>query len=726
MTTPPNDDIAGAVAQWGRARFAGPRHLDALVIGVEHRDEKLERVATRIVKRTLREARVATSARSSTAPRVALASVDPFAYTPESLRAATEHVSHCAHCHASGRMSCGACNGTGNGRCPACRGLGKVQSTKSNRMIQCKACKTTGSAPCRTCAGAGSVYCNACMGSGHELAWLELRETEHTEVSVPLDSPLVVTHRALREARPIARGELDDIVVLDERSADGPLDLQQLAVPDQPAVRAQLARIDPRLERVRHQQYLKLSSIRRDVTYEMCGARATLSLCGNRLTPATTPAATRPIRYRAWLWLILVLGVFATGVACTASMLGQHPYYAVAYGRGYALTALASFCAIPALGAALRAWRGGLRFHRLRWPTAMWAALAASALAFVPISAQLAQPALDDVARAVAEHRVADARAILAAYQERAPASAEAANVQDDVMLAEAQTASGAPRLALLDRVAERHGAASERARAAAMASRLDDARQYLAADPAKTLAALDRDFARDPAQPVAALRALAHDALATRCTTAACTLSHRRQAVAAQTTPARTAALGAARAAALAALDPKRVDAKDLLPRLQQLRALRDEADAARTADASDAELQARAKTAFDVADAQRLAVGVLGRPIVVANELLGPTHTASTDIAKIALDGTEVFLVVDRAGIATAAYVTGDAKHARAIALSNAATNRLLTQLVGRATAVPATARDTARWYAGSYPTLARWDGTSLVELRVGNATP
>ncbi|HET9621433.1 MAG TPA: hypothetical protein VFP84_08715, partial [Kofleriaceae bacterium] len=508
---PGDGEIVAAATRWARGRFAAPRKFERLITGVDVRDEIIERVATCIERRDLREERVATGERRLTRPRVDLDAIDPFAYTAEALKADSEHVSHCTSCGASGRMMCPPCRGTGNGRCPTCHGSGKQTSEKTGRPIQCKSCRATGSAPCRICAGAGSIHCSACLGSGHQLTWLTIASREHWSLYVPEHSSFVIAHPALRAPRAVQRQELSDATLLGEHSATCPLDVHALPEADRALVAAQLAPIDLRFERVRFQQYVKLAALRRDVTYEMCGTRATLSLSGNSLTPATTPAALRPIRRRLWLWIALCFAVACVGELAGKAMLGASPYYQDAIGSVSALACVALVASIPLFGTLLRAWRGGLQFGPVRRLTAVWAAGTVGALIAIPIVAFAARPSVAEIDAALVRHDLPRARAVLDAYKEVAAVRGDLAGAQDRVARAEAE---------------QRRGQA------------LDRAQQLLAAhQPREALAALDRDFAGDRAPEVAEARARAHDGLAADCTTPACRLDEARQANAAQPT---------------------------------------------------------------------------------------------------------------------------------------------------------------------------------------------
>jgi hypothetical protein len=720
--------IENAVTAWARTVFSAPRRFHELVTGVESRDDVIERVATHIVRRELREVRTATAERRGTRPRVDPSSVDPFVHTHDTLKADSEYIAQCAGCRASGLMVCGPCHGTGHGRCPGCHGTGKVPSPKTGRPIQCKSCRATGSAPCRNCAGQGSVHCRACMGSGHQLAWLTFEAAQRWEVAVPTSNPIVVSHPALQHGRPMAPADLATMTTVLERSRPGPLDLQELPEPDRQTVGRQLRNVDPRLERVQFQQYLKLAALRRDVTFEMCGTTATLSLTGTQLVGATTPEVLRPIRRRLHAWIALGTLVGLAGLALRSSMLGSSSYFDAASNASAVLVAAALGCAIPALGAVLRSWRGGLRFHPIRLTTRLWSAGAGTALVAIAVLGIAVRPDPADVQRAIAANDLARARAIVRALQETRGETPDTAELEDRVTLAEAGKLRGQARLELLDAVAARRGAAAGGAAADARAQRLDEVRQLIAAQrPTEALAVLARFFADDRSVPVAEERARTHDASLTSCPTAACQLGEAILARDARSTPERVAAVAAARERVAAALG-EQITAGETLSRLQQLRKLHDAGVATTKVASDDADLQARAHRAIDTADAGRAAVPLLGNDLAVAEELLAASTSGPGGGPAIALDGVTVFLSLDRKGRCTGIYAVGDKAAGRAIKSDAWPSTRLLSQAVGRPSPLqpPAGQQPTTRWYAGGTPVVARWLAGAPIELRIGDATP
>jgi hypothetical protein len=225
-----------------------------------------------------------------------------------------------------------------------------------------------------------------------------------------------------------------------------------------------------------------------------------------------------------------------------------------------------------------------------------------------------------------------------------------------------------------------------------------------------------------------AEVRASTHDAALAACTTAACELVEAAQARDARTTPERVAALATARAHAVTALAPEQITARQVLPRLQQLRQLRDTGAAIAQVSNGDPELQTRARRAVELAEAGRAAVPLLGNDQAVAEELLGPSSPGPGGAPAIDLGGATVFLAIDRKGRCTGIYAVGSTAADREIKSYTWPPSRLLSQAVGRDSALkpPSGSQPTTRWYAGGAPVVVRWLAGAPIELRIGDAAP
>jgi hypothetical protein len=725
--------IPAAFQRWASGVFGSPWRAHELITGVAARDEVIERLVTQVRRREVREVRAATPERRSTASRLSRDTIDPFAYSAETLRVASQYIAQCANCGASGMTPCGTCRGSRTAACRTCSGTGKQRSPKTGRPINCKMCKKTGRVPCGSCMATGAVACSSCFGSGHQLAWLTFAESEHWQVSVaPENSLVIVAHRDLGKARPLRPDELSAFSIIEDNHSEGPLDLRAIAQPYRQLPHAHRATTDARLERIASQQYLRLAIIRRDVTYEMCGAQGTVALSGKDLVGATTSEAVRPIRRRLLAWAVSVAVIAAGGIALAAALVGSSSYYEAARVQVGALIGAGVALAIPALGAVLRSWRGGRRFHRLERPTIAFGAGAALAMAAVVVVGVLAQPTAADVQVALSSGDVAQARLVMTAVRERmvdAPGDPRTDDLDDRVMLAEAARASGAERLRLFDAVASHHRAAATEAATAARSERLTQVQRTInALDSKAALAALDGWFASDRSADVAELRARAHDAAVAQCTQDACRLDEALQAQATHASVGRTEKVAALRGQLSEALAVEHVaTSSPILSRLQQLRRLGDTGAQVLAVRLEDDKLQSQARAAVAYAANERAKVPLLRAERDVVEELLG--GAANGDGApRIELHGTDAYLAIDAAHRCVGIYAVGATSGNRALTSTEWTADRLLSQAVGKPATVrqPPQASDTVRWYEGGYPVTARWSTGRLLELRIGAATP
>jgi hypothetical protein len=340
-----------------------------------------------------------------------------------------------------------------------------------------------------------------------------------------------------------------------------------------------------------------------------------------------------------------------------------------------------------------------------------------------------ARPSAGDVEAALASGDAGRARVVLGALREHA-SGGELDDLEDRVVLAEAGRQLGQERLKLLDRVANRKGAAAAEAAAAARSERLSQVRGFVKANDAKAaLASLDAWFRGDTSAEVSEERARAHEAALARCSIDACRFAEAALANTARTSSARAAQADSLRTRALDALALERIDAKaPALARLQQLRALKQTGLQTLEIVADDAEVKARASAAIAFAETERAKVPLLRADLDVIQELLGAVGATETGAPKIDLQGAHAHLALDAAKKCTGIYVVGPASSNRAVRSEAWPADRLVSQAVGKTVKVkaPAEPTTTAHWYESGYAMTARWRLGELVELRIGDATP
>jgi len=727
----PNRSVQEAAASWAKSVFGAPFGFADLIFGVQVRDEVLERLFTTVARRDVREERIPTSQRRSSPPRVDPRSVDPFAIAPDALRAASEYVTSCARCGGSGSSECGHCSGGGRAACRNCGGSGHVRkyNRKSSRLVKCGVCRGGGSAPCGTCNGGGTVTCQGCTGSGHEVAWLAYDETSHGNVTVVPDSPVLVAYPQLREGRALAANELSAFATLKSVDARGPLLREGIDAIHSPLVREQAASVDPRLERISFQQYLKLAVVRRDATYEMCGTSGVLVFSGCDLVGARTPEALRPIHRRLYVWAAVALGLIVATRLIAGALVGTTAYFARTNGEVVAASWTGAALAFVFLGAALRELRPSFKFGTLKPIEKISGLGALAAVGVAGIIAVASRPRLAEVQQALSVGDTPRAKLVVEALVATKGETPDVREAVDATLMAEAEKVSGEPKLRVLDEVASRGGGRAPQAVQAARVERIREIQQAI--DEKRmvdAVANIDRWFPNWKSDPeVGSKRALADDVAYSSCPDDPCRYANATEANTALSTSERAARAAAAKATIVSRLSVSDVPSEPPLTRLQRLRSMIAVATQPAITASIDAEIAGKAKIAVEWARGERAKVALMNADEAVASELLGPLNEQDSKTATATVDGVGVFLSLDSQKKCRGVYMVGPTPGTRQLDANGEAATRLLSQAVGHpATVKPAGNAATSRWTEGATPVLARWKDGKLMELRVGDATP
>jgi hypothetical protein len=723
----PKRTVQQAVDAWGRSVFGGPRHLGRLVKSVAVRDEVIERLHTTIVRREVQEVRGRGPSGRRGSPRVDSRSVDPFATTLEELRQASHYLTSCAVCGGSGTCVCRSCGGGGRQRCGNCSGSGQEvrHYKKSSRMVKCTVCRGSGTLACGGCGARGSVGCDGCGATGNQVAWLSYSQTERS-LLYATDSPVIAGHPQLSEARHVARADLSAFTLAYRAQAASTLP-EGTDMP--PALlRTHLDRIDPRLERVTGQQYVRLAVVRRDATFEMCAMSGKLVLSGDELVASTTDHALWPIKFRRLVWTLLFIAVFALGVFFLAGR-SALPYFESANTWIRWLTLAGLALTIPCLGILLRQLSKTGRVRRL---VAHELAIVAGCLMCFGVAGAVAaasRPRLAEVDEALASKDTAGARTVLNALldtQGNVPAFLDA---QDRVDLTEAAGKGLDSKLGLLDGVAARKGTNAPTAAKLGREARLAAITEYVkAGSAAAAVRAITKWFGPDSRDAaVGELYAQAEEQLLHECKDIVCRFDAAKNANKAAPNATRAAAYATRKAELLKSLTFEPVVPEALAARLQRLRELGDRAAAARDVVTGDAELDVRVGEATAFAASERAKVAVFGAQEPVVEELLGPLTRKTATISLRSSGTAETFVVFDQQRRCRGVYLIGNQPKARALA--GAAAEAVLSQAVGHAASLkkaPSNGAATLRWVEGGVPVVARWMYTTLVELRIGDAAP
>ena len=728
------EEIRAALLRWGRTVFGAPARLDALVTAIDECDEELVRVATSVVRRELVAERCPASPHQRGAGAATDArAIDPFAVTLAELRARTECEAPCSGCQGSAQVTCGGCAGSGRARCPGCAGTGHIVRyyKKSSRVIQCPDCRTKGTVRCAPCGSSGRVVCGTCHGSGRELRWWGYRESARTEVRLSSDSPVLAAHGALREPRPLQSQDLAAFTTRVVKEAFGPLRGEHLAPEDEAVCQQLTPALDPQTERIKHEQLARFTVLRRDVAYEMCGARGRVVLSGAQLAGGSTAEALGPIRARLRWWAAAACVVAFLGVQYCAWWAGPTAYFDDTNAVLAVAVALGALAALVGVGGVLRALRPGFRWWALRRVDAVAAGVLAVALFVCPLIRELGRPTIAEARVALSSDDPARARRVAEALEATEPSRAVSTLVED-IDLREARSLSGDARLSRLDDAAARDGARAAEARGLARRHRLDEVNALLAGhQPDAALDRLDRWSAALPNDPEAAeLRARAHDERVSRCADDPCRVVAGRASVGAHATPARQTALATVRQRLLRALTARTPATGDAAVDVPAWRALSTLAASANGIQ-GDTELTSTARAADAWAAEQRGQVTLLGAPITAVEDILGRTPGGALAPAWPDLSGVAVYLARS-GGRCTGLYAVGATEGARALTGREAGLQRLMAQAIAQpgATihAAPATGRSrgVARWSEGRTRVTGRWRDGTLVELVIGEASP
>ncbi|WP_437580656.1 hypothetical protein [Sorangium sp. So ce887] len=727
-------DVRTALRSWGRTELGAPRRLDELITSVTERDELITRVATTVIRRDLIPQGMPThERRSRSANPVDPASLDPFRGPLEELRARTEHVGRCAPCSGSGIGPCPACGGSGRQRCGNCSGSGRVLKhyKKSSKHINCSVCRGGGAVGCGGCLSKGTISCAGCSGSGQRLVWWTYQESVRVLVQISTDSPIVKAHPQLLEERFLGPSDLEAFVQLASAEGEGSITGGRLSPEDDAMVRRQTPALDPRLERIRAQQLIRFGVLRRDVHYEMCGAKGIVVLSGASLAGSSTPEAVSPIRRRLVLWGLASFVLLICGTWYMSALLGPTSYFRSG-NRVIVFSSLTGMAAaIVAIGGLLRALRPGFRF----WSPGVVAQLATgvSVVAFLlgPVVGYLGRPSTEELQQSVAAGDFDRARLVAEALEATDP-SELAAGAVDELHLAEAERLSGDARLDKLDAIAARNGSHAGRARTSAQRARVEAVEAALKANRAADAVGLLKRWSSElsDAPEFGELAARAFEVQGAVCSDDACRLGAARGAKAARGSPEREAALDKARRKVIEGLDARAVPAGDLLSRVRWLRASSKLSAMAQGVAEGDSEVQEKANAASTWARAELGKVALIGAPTPVVDELLerdaGSASTGWTGLKGVSVYAAKV------GGVCSGLFVVGATPGARSLYGNEEGLRRLLAQATGRpgatlrARSATSKTHSVSTWAEGSTPVMARWNDTTLMELRIGRASP
>jgi len=558
-------------------------------------------------------------------------------------------------------------------------------------------------------------------------------------VEIVPDSPILAAHPQLSEKQVLRRADYAGFVEVASHYAQGPIDPSAIDTNARSLLQAHSPRLDSRLDRVSQQQLLVFGVARRDVAYELCGMKGRLVLSGAELTGGRTREAIEPIRRRLWAWGVLS-GAFAIGsLVALGSMRGSTAYFQRSNSALTWFVLVGIALAVVIFGALTRALRVGFRLRPLRTHEHVVAGCLAAALIGAVIVKLASAPTTKEARDAIERGDVGRARLVREALASTGASSNELAALEDEIALKEAASLEGDTKLAKLDDVADHRGPKSTDAAREARKERLTALQSAVKDKNAiRALALLEKWKARlDPKDnEVAIVRAGAHDLEYTSCEDDPCRWTAARKAASAETGESRADRVTKMRDALLAAMSFSDQPGEATLARLQRLRKVQSLATRVAALADGDGDLTKKSATTIELAESERSKIPLIGSDKTIVAELLGSPDSISDKTPHATVSGVAVYWSIDANGRCTGVYVTGATKETRALTDSRKGTAaKVLAQAVGhpaiireRPDAPPGStaAPTSATWMDGYVPITARWQYTTLYELRIGDATP
>lgn len=728
-------------AAWTRPLPLVPDHPEDLIRSLQLRTRRIGRLLSEVAEREGEWKEEPYSGTGATKdPALSLSDAIGSSTAVEEIRKTSRHVATCTHCRGDGKTVCGNCGGTTHGVCPECQGAGKaygIAKNGSRRLMNCKSCHGgKDSVHCPRCAD-GTVRCANCTGSGRVERWIELKEKIRYDIQVEPDGEVTRAFRWGKDGTAAPRTEVEeDAKIVTELTAEGVLSHDALTgkVPSD-WIAAHWKDIQPKLqdrETVRRQSLWLLEVPSIELSYGVTGKNPTvISLEGRRML-APPSSLDRQLAPRAERIQRLRYVLFGLGVAIPLGYLTRGGYYWNIWLAGLLLC-------LALLGVAIDGFNrdvtiGSPRARKWAMPLAVIAILACGVAFTIEPSAWAAK-------RYIASGRFQEAELELKALDphEDGPHRLLWADLRLARLLQSQDIQDAARDIGLLPTPSPQRAAADrhlfeltrntvEGALAAKQPELADDALRQVSqtlqssSDGKTYQSQLGELYAR-----VAELRF-------GNCGQDLCRLQQAQTILEAAPTPARQQQLEGVKAKVLESLEFQERTDEPRLERLRRLRQLRGQA-ALIEKESGDESLAKKAQQVFRWTQAQRAIVALLGADRETIAELLesstlGPGDAPSSQLAHVAAYTSL------RGGRCTGLYLVGDEKGARTLndTAHMRATEILLSQAFGRAVPLPeppgsSSGRPprTSRRLEAGVPIVARWsDGSALIELRIGDATP
>lgn len=726
-------------AAWAHPLAMAPADLSGLVRSLELRTRRIGRLSSEVAERhaTWREI-PGTGSAAPTGANVSLDSIDLWSASVETLRSTSRHIASCGKCSGEGHGSCGSCGGTTRAVCAGCNGAGKaygIASNGSRRLMNCKECRGKKEVPCTACTK-GQATCATCRGSGRLERWIEVEEKVRYDVQIEPDGEMTRAYRWGQDGVPATRDEIEaDAKIVTEVVSATALthdDIAKQVAPDW--IAAHWQKLQPKLnpkEHIRKQSFWLLEVPSIELSYTLGSSPPTIiSFEGLRML---APPASLDKQFEARARKIrrirpLLIG-FAAAVPLAYLIRG-------AYFWNLWVAALA-LC----MAAVLIAVDGFLRESTLGRPsTRRWSLAVAVGAALVCGLAIGTEPSARAAKRHIGAGNFERAKTELAALDTRQDGSY--ASLWADLRLAEmlkgndletvlrqaAQIPESLPQRA----AANRHvfDVLSHHVLESLSAGKTEPAEAALTQVSATFQGTSD---GRTYASQMAELRAQANDAKYDQCKTDICRLRSALDAMGAAATTARQQRVNECRGKLSDSMVFREQPNEPVQARLQRLRQAGTVAQAIEE-QSGDNELITKARPISQWVREERGKTPILGSDRDVAAELLSGAPVTNPALLKTTLGHIAVYATI-RDNRCTGLYLVGDEKDSRELndAAHAGATAQILAQAFGRKVELPALPRRVGarpativRLNQAGTTVIARWRGSSLIELRIGESTP
>jgi hypothetical protein len=396
--------VVAAFERWASLQRRAPRHVAALVSGIEESSEAIGLLATEIRGRRLVWRSVPAGGRARvTVPAVTIESLDAWSVDQAALRLKSDHIAICPTCGGAKKVDCHECGGAGKTVCTACGGRRKMYGYASNgsyRLLNCAACRGRGDIDCGNCRR-GLATCSRCQGEGRVQQWIEL---ETWTRSVSAAHPLTLARQLRWDDDPSEKDVARDAEVTADIAR--PHRLTSADIGDIPPRWLDVLMTDFQAgERVTRQRFRIARVPTHTVTYRLGGDDDRVAFRGRRLVPpsANTPTALngRGSRLRSLSWLLIIIGIVAA---------------IVSLGRGAFFWSVLTFLSLAAAAGGLAAIYGAVAEWTAarRW-THRWLVVATAFIAIAVALAAGALPRIDHAEGLIAAEKLDEAASELTA-----------------------------------------------------------------------------------------------------------------------------------------------------------------------------------------------------------------------------------------------------------------------------------------------------------------------